>query len=116
MLLQAFTDMTWLYPDTPVSEPTASFAADAARGGTVGIQLLTDVQFDAGCGRFIVFLCLFLRIFLSLGQEHADHYPQCNDQDTQQNQKFFVIHGCSLPPFSLFYIPAKQDTVLPGPE
>ncbi len=44
MKYHVYNDSTWLYPDTVVPEQTESYAADLARGGTVGVQLLTDVS------------------------------------------------------------------------
>ena len=46
MLIQAFSENLWLYPDTPLTAPTASVSLDAARGGMVCLQLLTDKTFD----------------------------------------------------------------------
>ena len=46
MLLQAFSENVWLYPDTPVTASSASVSLDAARGGMVCLQILTDKTLD----------------------------------------------------------------------
>ena len=48
MRIQTFCENTWLYPDTPVHAATvgrATIDLDAARGGTVGFQVLGDGHF-----------------------------------------------------------------------
>lgn len=47
MLIQAFSENLWLYPDTPLTAPSASVSLDAARGGMVCLQLLTDKTLEA---------------------------------------------------------------------
>ena len=46
MLFHAYNDSTWLYPDTPVPSQTELYAADLARGGSAGVQLLSDAFLD----------------------------------------------------------------------
>ncbi|MEA4823829.1 MAG: DUF4091 domain-containing protein [Clostridiaceae bacterium] len=55
MLFHAYNDSVWLYPDTVIPGQTELYAADAARGGTVGVQLLTDVTLDDTAALHVVF-------------------------------------------------------------
>ncbi len=47
MLFHAYSDLEWLYPDTPFEACSEPCDADAARGGTAGIQLLTDAVLES---------------------------------------------------------------------
>lgn len=50
MRIQSFCENTWLYPDTPCTATERAgqrLALDAARGGTVGFQVLGEASFEA---------------------------------------------------------------------
>ena len=116
MLIQAFSENLWLYPDTPMTCPSSSAVLDAARGGMVCLQLLTDQTFGS-------------RVPFSVSWEDASFIrptvyqllPVCVDKNSgkdvftgpYEEVKDFVIRKA---PFDLFDAMREiQDgTLLPG--
>ena len=59
MRIQTFCENTWLYPDTPCEggAADASVSLHAARGGTVGFQVLGDAQLGSELPFELSFSC-----------------------------------------------------------
>lgn len=60
MRVQSFCENTWLYPDMPgaaTEQTDQRIALDAARGGTVGFQILGDASFDSEVPFRFAFRC-----------------------------------------------------------
>ncbi len=102
MLIQAFSENLWLYPDTPLTAPSASVSLDAARGGMVCLQILTDKTLEKETGFSISWQNIF-----SVRPTIYQLLPVCVDKNSgkdvltgpYEDVKDFVIRKA---PFDLF--------------
>ena len=117
MQFQPFNEVTWLYPDTPITGQTAPYAVDAARGGTAGVQLLTDVSLNAPVPIHIGFdappkiACEVFQLLPTRVEENSG--PKTHTADRYEDVADFVTRQA---PFDVYDVtrPLTDETLQAG--